>query len=556
MAKKILDLKYFEGGDIIDKISKEQEIIEAVSKSENITTNEAIKKLNGRSEDLNKITKDITQISTDETDGHRLENNFKITKEDVKEVEEKPINLSEVVEFYHKKLITQIYTDETDGHRLGEETQSVIDLLKSFNLDNTFWRLFKLGTANGSLLDSVSQKQKEELKKISLLDENYIEVLLNSLTIPIIDENDIVTGIIGLDTTGCIKTIGNTKTLFNLKVSKMYDELIFTDNFALCFKLLGTGFNNVICANLEDFDAGNLKTLKNNRVKTIIVISESLSNIDLVKEVLLEDFRVKTINLALKQAIVREEILTLIDKSELFKPKNDNDFSVKRESNNYIFTIGDISYKLFDVKELSISNLKVSIKAEYQEERFPDKIDLYSSRSRNSFSLTLSQKFNIEVKRVENDLLKIVDYMESETMKRLNPKTKEKEELTEEEIKLGLNFLKSPDLFDQIVKDMEVLGYVGEDMNKVLLYIAACSRILDDPISIMIISQSAAGKSMLVEVLRKLLPPEDVIALTSLSDQALNYIEDLLHKFLIMGEAVHNDLIEHQIREMLSLTGL
>jgi len=315
MAKKILDLKYFEGGDIIDKISKEQEIIEAVSKSENITTNEAIKKLNGRSEDLNKITKDITQISTDETDGHRLENNFKITKEDVKEVEEKPINLSEVVEFYHKKLITQIYTDETDGHRLGEETQSVIDLLKSFNLDNTFWRLFKLGTANGSLLDSVSQKQKEELKKISLLDENYIEVLLNSLTIPIIDENDIVTGIIGLDTTGCIKTIGNTKTLFNLKVSKMYDELIFTDNFALCFKLLGTGFNNVICANLEDFDAGNLKTLKNNRVKTIIVISESLSNIDLVKEVLLEDFRVKTINLALKQAIVREEILTLIDKS-------------------------------------------------------------------------------------------------------------------------------------------------------------------------------------------------------------------------------------------------
>ena len=124
--------------------------------------------------------------------------------------------------------------------------------------------------------------------------------------------------------------------------------------------------------------------------------------------------------------------------------------------------------------------------------------------------------------------------------------------LSEEDIKIGMEFLKSADLFEQIVDDMSVLGYVGEDLNKLLLYIAASSRILDDPISVMIISQSAAGKSLLIETLRKLLPAEDVIALTSLSDQALNYIGDLLHKFLIMGEAVHNELIEHQIREMLS----
>jgi hypothetical protein len=50
------------------------------------------------------------------------------------------------------------------------------------------------------------------------------------------------------------------------------------------------------------------------------------------------------------------------------------------------------------------------------------------------------------------------------------------------------------------------------------------------------------------------MPEEDVLAVTSLSDQALNYIPDggLLHKFLILGEAVHSDIIEHQIRDMLS----
>jgi len=69
----------------------------------------------------------------------------------------------------------------------------------------------------------------------------------------------------------------------------------------------------------------------------------------------------------------------------------------------------------------------------------------------------------------------------------------------------------------------------------------------------MILSQSASGKSMLVSTVEKLIPPEDVVSITSLSDQALNYFASILHKFMNMGEAVHSETIEHQIRDMLSL---
>jgi hypothetical protein len=48
------------------------------------------------------------------------------------------------------------------------------------------------------------------------------------------------------------------------------------------------------------------------------------------------------------------------------------------------------------------------------------------------------------------------------------------------------------------------------------------------------------------------LPEEEVVSVTSLSDQALNYIPSIMHKFLVLGEAVHNEIIEHQIRDMLS----
>ncbi|MFA5810487.1 MAG: hypothetical protein WC935_09200, partial [Thermoleophilia bacterium] len=116
----------------------------------------------------------------------------------------------------------------------------------------------------------------------------------------------------------------------------------------------------------------------------------------------------------------------------------------------------------------------------------------------------------------------------------------------------GLELLRDPALFDRIDTDLSALGYVGERLNKWLLYLCASSRKLDDPISVLILSQSASGKSFLVDCVRKLMPPDEVVAVTSLSDQALNYIADLMHKFLVLGEAVHGDVVEHQIREMLS----
>jgi hypothetical protein len=124
--------------------------------------------------------------------------------------------------------------------------------------------------------------------------------------------------------------------------------------------------------------------------------------------------------------------------------------------------------------------------------------------------------------------------------------------VTPEERELGLELLKSPELFDRIAADMDALGYVGEELNKKLVYLAASSRKLEDPLSILILSQSASGKSFVWRPYE--LIPRDVIAVTSLSDPALNYIPDgeLQHKFLILGEAVHSEVIEHQIREMLS----
>jgi hypothetical protein len=204
------------------------------------------------------------------------------------------------------------------------------------------------------------------------------------------------------------------------------------------------------------------------------------------------------------------------------------------------------------VKENFVSSLRVNIQAkkEGSEDRYIDNVDLFSARSRTSFASNLAYSFDLEKARVEKDLLAILEALEEERDKAFNQTEEEEIILSEEEIQLGMDLLSSPDLFDRISQDTETLGYVGEDVNKRLLYIAASSRKLDDPISVIVLSESASGKSYLVDTIRKLIPAEDVLAMTSLSEQALNYLPEdgLMHKFLVMGEAVHGDIVEHQLR--------
>ena len=78
----------------------------------------------------------------------------------------------------------------------------------------------------------------------------------------------------------------------------------------------------------------------------------------------------------------------------------------------------------------------------------------------------------------------------------------------------ALRFLENPDMFAEILTDFETLGYTGEEMNKLLCYVAAISRKMDHPLSVMIQSRSAAGKSYLQDTALSLVPKEDYIKYT------------------------------------------
>jgi len=388
------------------------------------------------------------------------------------------------------------------------------------------------------------------------LNETGDDVFKNAHILPVYNGVSVV-GLVSLD--GRIR-VGNCEQIINLKALRVYDEVIITDTPLSLVSFFEAGLMNVIC--LLSFESSYIMQLMSERLQKVVLAFNDTHSAELLRDILvMNGCPVKVItpvftatwNEELKKGMNRESVTYQIEKAVIVNPAGEQtDFKVNKDGLNYIFTLDEITYRLYEVKEVFVNNLKVGIKAEYNGEKFPDRIDLYASRSRDGYARTVSSKFGIETKKVEKDLLAILDYLEGERDRELALKNGAIPSLTDAERVLGLSFLECETMFNEIASDMEVLGYVGEDLNKQLLYIAASTRLLDDPISVLILSQSASGKSLLVDTVEKLIPDNEVVSVTGLSDQALNYIDDLTHKFLVFGEAEHNETVEHQIREMLS----
>ena len=85
---------------------------------------------------------------------------------------------------------------------------------------------------------------------------------------------------------------------------------------------------------------------------------------------------------------------------------------------------------------------------------------------------------------------------------------------------------------------MDARGMVGEATNKLVGYLAATSRKLENPLAIVIQSSSAAGKTSLMDAVLAMMPGEDVLRLSGMTGQSLFYLDSqsIQHKILGVSE--------------------
>lgn len=157
-----------------------------------------------------------------------------------------------------------------------------------------------------------------------------------------------------------------------------------------------------------------------------------------------------------------------------------------------------------------------------------DKANLYDDRAVSKIAVEIAEKLEISKTVVGEDLQVLTILLEehrealiaqkeevSGTPAQVQPllSAREREEV--------VNFLKQKDLVKQLIKLLGDAGIVGEERNRIFLFLIAFSYKMKDTLHALIQGSSGSGKTRLLKKIIACMPDEDVINFTRISDKAL-----------------------------------
>ncbi len=254
--------------------------------------------------------------------------------------------------------------------------------------------------------------------------------------------------------------------------------------------------------------------------------------------------------------ITPETIQTALKQREFKKQGAESGYGlISRKDNQIQFRYEDRLYTLRGMNLKSRDSLKAVITVEIEGGRHTDKLDLFIARSRKNFAESVSTAFDIEPARVGADLLQMCGKLEEiRDQESAEPENAPPYEMTEQERKEAVAFLKRADILERIVTDLDACGQVGEAMAKQLCYLSASSRITDTPHSVIIRSASASGKTSLMDRITELMPPESIEFFSRITSQSLYYMDRnrLKHKLVIIDERNGMEDADYSIRTLQS----
>ena len=215
-----------------------------------------------------------------------------------------------------------------------------------------------------------------------------------------------------------------------------------------------------------------------------------------------------------------------------------------QRGDDVLATAGDRTYRVRGLaKVTSADALRVNLLAKRGEAVHLDTLDLYAARPRTLFIEQAAKELGISVDVIKHDvgaLLLALEGLVAEQLQALLAPSGSAAApvMTEAERAAALELLRDPHLMGRIVADLTTAGLVGEDTNKLVAYVAAVSRLLPEPLAVIIQSASAAGKTSLMDAVLAFVPPEHKIEYSAMTGQALFYLgeTDLRHKVLAVVE--------------------
>jgi DNA primase len=461
--------------------------------------------------------------------------------------------VARVTQFYHRSFI--------------QSAEGMAFLTRRCGIrDVGIFKKFQIGLANGSLVDVLPQddETKEQLKTIGLLTNSGAETLRDRLIFPLCEPNGAIVNLLGVRmdlNQHDAMFLAGPRGVWNAAAAKRGTTLLVVDSILDALAAIAIGMTEtVFCQSevgLSDEQLAHFEASAVNAIGICFSDANKALAAQLTEQLAGKPIVVKTIQLPDGASVI--DYLNSGDRLEQAQQlralvsaafANNRDPSLLHEAtgrDGYERTASGFKIRFdhrhYEVKGIARqpTQLKATVKATIGGAGTGQfalaTLDLYSARSREAFGKECLAYFKTTETVIRADLNTLLEYVEA--WKPDSSATADVPAPSPEELKAAEAFLRNPDLFAEILSDLETLGVTGEETNKLLCYIAAVSRKLDDPLSLLIQSRLAAGKSALQNAITRLVPDEDKAEYTRLTSQALFYQDEfsLAHKLLVLEEA-------------------
>jgi DNA primase len=220
------------------------------------------------------------------------------------------------------------------------------------------------------------------------------------------------------------------------------------------------------------------------------------------------------------------------------------------------------------IKITGLDRMKVTLKVLHKQKQnllpVRDTLDLYSRQPTEKLVQAVSDSFDLNIKKIETTIGEFTNELENYRLQKLEamqPREKPKNEMTAAQKTAAITELKKPGLLKRTNEMIGLTGIVGEEENRLVAYLVYSYRKQASPLHVMFLGSSGSGKTHLQEKISELIPDDDKLEITQITENALYYFkqEELKNKLVIFEDldgamAVFYPLRELQTKRKISKT--
>lgn len=183
-------------------------------------------------------------------------------------------------------------------------------------------------------------------------------------------------------------------------------------------------------------------------------------------------------------------------------------------------------------------------------------LDLYNDTQVEKLIRKTATKLEIGVSVIEASLNELIETLEKYRLDNISNQetTQKKKELTEKEKTEALELLQDTELLKKTNELIGQSGIIGEETNRLIMYLIFSSRKREQPLHIISLGSSGTGKTHLQESIGNLIPEHEKIEITTLSENAFYYFgqQELKNKLILIEDLDGAESALYPIRELQS----